>query len=206
MKRAKDKNKLLFEIAESQQGLFTAKQAEGVGFISTNHAYHVKAGHWIREERGIYRLALFPHTPEQQLVTYALWSQNREGKVQGVYSHETALSHYELSDLNPAKIHMTVPKNFRRNSATPKVLVIHYADVSHEDIQSSRGFLVTKPARTIQDAIEAQNISLEFIEQAIRQALQRGLLRKAQLKSIVTNAKVSDAIRHDLEHILREVA
>jgi predicted transcriptional regulator of viral defense system len=45
-----------------------------------------------------------------------------------VYSHHTALSLYDLSDLNPSKLHMTVPMDFRRNSEIPGILVLHFAD------------------------------------------------------------------------------
>jgi predicted transcriptional regulator of viral defense system len=46
-----------------------------------------------------------------------LWSKNREGVSQGVYRHETALSLHDLTDLMPSKLHMTVPKSFRRSAA-----------------------------------------------------------------------------------------
>ena len=54
----------LHEIAQSQQGFFTTKQAIRSGFAGKTHSYHVKAGNWIREHRGIYRLADFP-APER---------------------------------------------------------------------------------------------------------------------------------------------
>ena len=206
MKRKIDPSKKLFECAEGQQGLFTAKQAEAAGFLSTNHAYHVKAGNWIRESRGIYRLALFPLQPEQQLVTYSLWSHNRAGEIQGTYSHETALAHYELTDLNPSKIHMTVPTSFRRNSEIPSILKLHYTDLTKEEIKMSRGFRITTPIRTIQDVIEVKNISFEFIEQAIKQSINRGLLTKKQIKGLATRVKISDSIHRELELVLREVA
>ena len=50
----------LFEIADTQQGFFTTKQAKAAGFAENTHPYHVQVGNWIREHRGIYRLALFP--------------------------------------------------------------------------------------------------------------------------------------------------
>jgi hypothetical protein len=63
----------------------------------------VQAGNWIREHRGINGLAQFPATDRPDLALWALWSMNRKEKVEGVYSHHTALSLYDLSDLNPAK-------------------------------------------------------------------------------------------------------
>src|ERR1035437_14250 len=66
----------LFQIAEQQQGYFTAKQAAEVGYPLGSQAHHVKSGNWVRVERGIYRLARFPQSDEEQLVIYALWSRN----------------------------------------------------------------------------------------------------------------------------------
>ncbi len=206
MKQPSSKNKKLFEIAESQQGLFTAKQAEEAGFINKNHVYHVKVGHWTRVERGIYRLNLFPYTSKQQLVTYALWSRNRNGEVEGVYSHETALNHYELSDINPSKLHMTVPKTFRRNSKTPKVLEVHFGDISKQEIKKGRGYLITTPLRTLQDVIEIQNISFEFIEQALKQAVERGLIRRAELTNLAAKIDKKNVWKNDLNTVLKEIA
>ena len=67
----------LFGIAEEQQGCFTAKQATDAGYLLGSQAHHVKAGNWIRVERGIYRLVRFPQSAEEQLVIYSLWSRNR---------------------------------------------------------------------------------------------------------------------------------
>jgi hypothetical protein len=41
----------------------------------------------------------------------------------GVFSHHTALSLHELSDVNPSKLEITVPSSFRRGVAIPKVLL-----------------------------------------------------------------------------------
>jgi predicted transcriptional regulator of viral defense system len=86
---------------------FTTKQAGDAGYQPGSQAHHVKSGNWVRAERGIYRLTRFPQSSEEQLVIYALWSRNRAGEPEGVYSHQTALSIHELSDLNPAKLHKT---------------------------------------------------------------------------------------------------
>ncbi len=55
----------LYEIAE-QQGYFTTKQAKAAGFAENRHPYHVQIGNWMREHRGIYRLAQFPMTDRPQ--------------------------------------------------------------------------------------------------------------------------------------------
>ena len=192
----------LFEFAERQQGFFTAKQARAAGFAENTHPYHVQAGNWIRERRGIYRLALFPAADRPDLVLWALWSRNRNEEVEGVYSHHTALSLYDLSDLNPAKLHMTVPTGFRRNSDIPGILVLHYFDLPATDVQTAQGFKFTRPLRTILDLIEVGTVERNFIRQALRQAVDRGLVTRQQIR----NAQMSGPARKTVDEVLRRVA
>jgi predicted transcriptional regulator of viral defense system len=198
----REASRRLFEVAEQQQGFFTTKQAKAAGFAENTHPYHVQVGNWIREYRGIYRLALFPATDRPDLVLWALWSRNRNEKVEGVYSHQTALSLYELSDLNPAKLHMTVPTGFRRNSDIPGILVLHYADLPESDVQAAQGFKFTRPLRTILDLIEAGTVERNFIRQALKQALDRGLITRQQIR----NMRVSGPARKIVEEVLRRAA
>lgn len=172
----------LYQVAESQQGFFTAKQAKAAGFAENTHPYHVQAGNWIREHRGIYRLALYPPADHPDLIKWALWSSNRQERMEGAYSHQTALSLHELSDLNPASLHMTVPRSFRRHSQVPVILVLHYADLADGDVQMAQGFNYTRPLRTILDLIEADSVERAILRQALRQALDRGLITRAQMK------------------------
>jgi hypothetical protein len=74
----KEAARRLHEIAQSQQGFFTTKQATRSGFSEKTHSYHVNAGNWIREHRGIYRLADFPAPERPDLMLWYLWSQNRQ--------------------------------------------------------------------------------------------------------------------------------
>jgi predicted transcriptional regulator of viral defense system len=189
-------------MAEAQQGYFTAKQAKAAGYAENTHPYHVQAGNWIREHRGIYRLARFPATDHPDLALWSLWSRNRSAETEGVFSHQTALSLYDLSDLNPAKLHMTVPRRFRRNSEIPGVLILHYADLARNEIQTAQGFQFTRPLRTIADLMEADDIERGFIQQALRQALLKGLITRRQLKSI----KPPQSMQNMLDEVLHQVA
>jgi predicted transcriptional regulator of viral defense system len=174
--RAKTVAGSLFDIAEGQQGYFTARQAADAGYQLGSQAHHTKSGNWARVERGIYRLARFPQSSEEQLVIYTLWSRNRAGEPEGVYSHQTALSIHELSDVNPARLHMTVPTAFRRNAATPKILALHRSNLDEEDIEQRQGFAVTRPLRTIIDLTAAEAVSRDIIEQALTEGRNRGLI------------------------------
>ena len=198
----REASRRLFELAEQQQGFLTTKQAKTAGFAENTHPYHVQAGNWIREHRGIYRLTLFPAPDRPDLVLWSLWSRNRKEEVDGVYSHQTALSLHELSDLNPAKLHMTVPTNFRRNSDIPGIVVLHYRDLLKSEIQAGPGYKYTRPLRTILDLIEAGTVERTFIRQALRQAVDRGLITRQQLR----NAKLSETARTMVEDALRQAA
>lgn len=171
----------LYEIAEGQQGLFTARQATQLGFKLGSQHHHVKAGNWIREHRGIYRLARFPQGDQKQLVLWHLWSHNQAGDTQGVYSHQTALSIYALSDVMPAKLHMTVPPTFRRNAPIPKVLVLHRAVLKPQDVEIMRGFKVTRPFHSILTMAREAQISQDLLRQALTEGRRRGLIRLSEL-------------------------
>jgi predicted transcriptional regulator of viral defense system len=112
---------------------------------------------------------------------WSLWSRNRGEAGQGVYSHQTALSLYDLSDVMPAKLHMTVPKNFRRNSEIPRVLVLHFADLPQNDIGAVHGVRATKPIRTILDLLEDGAVPLATLRQALREGLRRGVIRRSEI-------------------------
>jgi predicted transcriptional regulator of viral defense system len=174
----------LFDSIEGQQGYFTAKQAADAGYQLGSQAHHVKSGNWVRVERGIYRLARFPQSNEEQLVIYHLWSRNRAGVPEGVYSHQTALSIHELSDVNPSKLHMTVPPTFRRTSITPKILVLHRASLDEKDVLQRHGFAVTRPLRAITDLAMAESVSLDILEQALREGRQRGLITVREISEL----------------------
>lgn len=178
----KNNEQALFELANPQGGLFTAIQAENAGYSRKNFAYYVKTGKWEKLGRGIYRLKLFPEVKYENLIYWYLWSRDKKGDPQGVISHETALSLYELSDLDPKKIHLTVPKSFSRSAKTPKGIRIHRGRFKNEEIREMEGFKLTTVLRTIMDLIEEKRISEEFIEQAVKEAKKRGMLTQMDFR------------------------
>lgn len=193
----------LYAVAEAQQGYFTAKQAVEAGFDWRNHPYHVQAGNWARERRGIYRLARFPPADRPDLVLWTLWSMGRKEAVPGAFSHETALAIHELSDAMPAKLHMTVPLGFRRRAAVPKGLVLHQATIEKEDLDLRQGYRVTRPLRTLADLLAEGRVSPDLLHQAAREALDRGLVRPSSVRQA---AHLPPRVREALEKLLKEAA
>jgi predicted transcriptional regulator of viral defense system len=177
----KEAARRLHEIAQSQQGFFTTKQATRAGFAEKTHSYHVNAGNWIREHRGIYRLADFPASDRPDLMLWYLWSQNRQEVSEGTYSHDTALSLHELSDIMPSKLHMTVPREFRRNSTIPEILVLHRAHLDTSEVQEMHGIRVTRPLRTIVDLLRSGHVDRSQLKLAVDEAIHRGLIGRREI-------------------------
>lgn len=190
----KEASRRLREIAQSQQGFFTTKQAIRAGFTEKVHTYHVHAGNWIREHRGIYRLGDFVAAERPDLMLWYLWSQNRQEIAEGTYSHDTALSLHELSDLMPSKLHMTVPKQFRRNSRIPEILILHPAHLDASDVQEMHGVRVTRPLRTIVDLLESGHVDPSQLKQAVDEAIRRGLIVRKEIEGM-SHDKVQRSLR-----------
>ena len=192
----------LFRLAESQHGVFTTKQAVAVGYGRKTHAYQVKAGHWLREHRGIYRLAHYHLDEESEYAIWSLWACNREGKPQGVYSHQTALAIFELSDINPSKLHMTVPRTFRRSSEIPPHLVLHDGALGKDAIEEREGYRLTTPLQTIHDVCHEASISRDLVKQAISEAVIKGLISQREKKAAQNSSELPEWARrifNDLE-------
>ena len=196
---AKPDSERLFEIAESQQGYFSTPQAVAAGYARSTHSYHVEAGNWVREHRGIYRLRKYPHSEEGQLVLWSLWSRNREGKPQGVYSHLTALGVKELSDANPAKLDMTVPPDFRRSGEVPAILRLHKAQLSPDEIIKERGYAVTTPMRAILDLAISGDADRDVIAQAFREGQSRGVITRKQAAAACARSDIPSWLQRVME-------
>jgi len=163
----------LYRVAETQAGWFTAKQALESGYTYPAQAYHASQGNWIRMDRGIYRLNAWPATDREDLVRWTLWSRER-----GVISHATATSMHGLGDLNPAQIHMTVPKGFR---ASASGVVLHRGVLPDADVERHAGYRITTPLRSILD-VAALGIEEERLIAVISDALRRGVTTRKQLR------------------------
>ncbi|MBI5150765.1 MAG: hypothetical protein HZA28_08375 [Candidatus Omnitrophica bacterium] len=187
----------LFEIASQQGGYFTAKQAVEAGYSYRLHYYHSHRGNWRNVDRGVFRLVDFPNSPHEDLVRWSLWSRSRQDIPQAVFSHETALSLHEISEVMPGRIHATVSPGFRKRTAG---CVIHKAILKPEEIEKREGFFVTTPIRTIIDVAEG-NISPEQVEKAVRDAFNKGLIRMEDLSKINVSQEARQKIRAALENI-----
>jgi predicted transcriptional regulator of viral defense system len=179
--RAAAPQRELFVIAQEQGGYFTAKQAARLGYTASKRNYHVGAGNWVREHRGIYRLALFPPPERPDLILWWLWSRGRNDEPLGVFSHRTALALHNLTDANPAKIDLAVPPAFRRGTAIPSVLRLHRSELPAEDREIISGVPVTTALRTILDTWREASVPKPELRNAFREATRSGQITKRQV-------------------------
>ncbi len=169
----------LYELALPQSGYFRSAQAVGAGFSPQLLRKHVLAGRISHELRGVYRLVNYPRGEQDELVSLWLWSEEA-----GVFSHETALSQYQLSDVLPSRVHLTVPPTWRKRSAVPPILVLHHAEVSESDRTWVGAVPVTTIGRTLRDAVDA-GVDPSLVAQAIAQGTARKILTRADVRGIV---------------------
>ena len=108
--------KQLFELASQQAGYFTTRQAKRCGFSRSLLSHHAREGLYYRVYQGVYRLRDYPSTPREEVVA-ALLAAGEDA----VVSHDSALDLYDLSDVVPAAIHITVSRSRRGYRAPPGV-------------------------------------------------------------------------------------
>jgi predicted transcriptional regulator of viral defense system len=169
----------LYETALTQEGHFTTRQALDAGYSSQLLVKYLDSGKITRVRRSVYRLKHFPPCQQEDLVALWLWSDRA-----GVFSHETALMLHELSDVLPARAHLTLPAKWRkRRLRVPEGVVLHYADLPKRDRAWVGAVPVTSPARTLADSA-ADHVSPEFLSSAVNQALARGMVSRPQTTAV----------------------
>mgnify|MGYP003515638566 CR=1 FL=1 len=153
----------LYETAAGQAGYFSLEQARAAGCSAQLLQYHLTTGRLERSIHGMFRLVHFPPSDREDLVPVWVWSRR-----EGVFGIQTALLIHELSDVLPAK-HFYVD------------------DVPRADWRWFGGVPVTTPARTLRDCVQ-HHVSPEFVEQAVAQAVRRGLVSRTQVRAMRRDA------------------
>ncbi len=175
----KDAERRLRDAAQAQGGYFTSRQAAAAGYGYSHLAYHVDVRNVERLAQGMYRLLDVPISEHDELIRLALWSRDRRDQPQAVASHATALTVHELTLLLPDRVHLTVPRGFRKKP--PAGCVLHRRDLGLADIEQREGFAVTKPLRTLVDVALSVDVPRDEVVRAAKSALERGLVSKAAL-------------------------
>lgn len=169
----------LFQTAAGQYGYVTIDDAREAGVDPHRLVVMADRGGLERVGHGVYHFPTMPATGLEQFMEAALWPR----PARGVLSHETALDLHNLCDVNPAKVHITVPARYRTNRQVPKLYVVHRRDLEPRDVTYHEGIPIVTPFRAILDGIET-HLRRDLIDQAVDAARRRGLLRREELKLI----------------------
>ena len=164
-----------FKLAQEQQGYVTYMNLSDVGIDPALARQWYQRGRVERVAQGVYR---FPQVQPTELDAYrfaTLWPAGR-----GVLSHETALQLHELCDVNPDKIHVTIPPLYRPKRNGGDLYVLHHARLDLHDITYIEGIPIVTPGRAITQAL-ATKIPPHLIAQAIATARRLGRIRRQEL-------------------------
>jgi predicted transcriptional regulator of viral defense system len=169
----------LHRLAYSQEGLFTALQAQERGYSTQLLAHHARTGRFARVRRGLYRLSDYPTGEHEEI--RAAWLA--VGMERAIVSHESALVLHDLSDVLPNTVHLLVSRE-HRGIRPPTGVTVHTATtaIPDDEITTRNGIRVSTPSRAILDAASS-GTAPEQIQMAIRQALAEGRTTPSQLAS-----------------------
>jgi len=175
---------ILLDHAFDQYGFVTSDDARSLGIDEKRLVDMERRGTLERVARGLYRFKVIPHTGREHLMEAVLWPR----RTRGVLSHDTALELHDLCDINPAKVHITVPRAYRINREVPATYAIHHRDLANADQTLVEGIPAVTPARSIEDAIDT-HVDPKLIDQAIDTARRRGRIRGETLAGIEARAR-----------------
>lgn len=180
-------------LALSQGGYFDRRDALQHGLTDSLIGYHTRTGRFERIFPGVYRLVSAPFTLHDEYLLAWVWTNYR-----GAISHESALALYNLADVLPPRINVTVPRPFHRTSAP---FHVHLAPLSDHEVRLYNGVRVTSPARSIIDAAATGSDPYQ-VHKAVRDALARGLVDADTLR--VAARRHSNQHARDVSTLIEE--
>lgn len=168
---------VLWDVAVEQYGFVTTTDAHRLGVPVVELGKLGARGKLKRVAYGLYRFPEWPVGSRDHLMEAVLWTRDPAAAL----SHETALDVYELSDVNPDRVHVTIPQkaNAMRRVHVPAAYVVHHDDLS----PGQRTFWEQIPTVTVATAIDqciAGGLRSDLVRQAIEQARARGLMGSDQ--------------------------
>ncbi|HMI80588.1 MAG TPA: hypothetical protein VK480_02255 [Solirubrobacterales bacterium] len=160
-------------IAADNYGYVTTDEAEAVDINPQRLLELARRGQLEHRDTALYRVPLIPTTPLDPYREATLWPRGAGA----VISHETALDLYELGDVNPAKIHITVPRAHRPRRQIPAQYRLHREDLRGDEVTLYEGIPVVTAAKAIR---QARRLGPELLRQAIEAGRRRGLISQPE--------------------------
>lgn len=172
----------LRELAAEQEGLFTARDAQAAGVPRAMVVQLAHRGRLDRISQGLYRFPNWPTTRLQQYHEAVLWPRAHRELEYALVSHDSALELYNLTNLNPGVIHVTLPPKTRIQRHRPAWLRLHFADVDEADRAWEQGVPIVSLPRAIEDIglVHGRDV----VHRAVGEARERRLIREDELRRL----------------------
>ncbi|MCB0910865.1 MAG: type IV toxin-antitoxin system AbiEi family antitoxin domain-containing protein [Propionibacteriaceae bacterium] len=169
----------LREIAVDQHGLVTSAQAVESGVSLASLSMMVRRDRLEKISRGLFRVPQVPATQYDSFMQAVLWT----GFPEACVSHDSALDAWEISDINPDRIHLTVAARRRITRQIPHGYTVHHQDLLPEQVTWWEGIPTVTAATAIRQCL-ASGVPTYLIRQAIERSARIGLVPAAELEGL----------------------
>lgn len=169
----------LYELAEDRYGFVTVEDAAQFGLPARRLAGLAQRGTLDHVSRGVYRLAAFPPSRFDEYFAAHLWPVGATG----VISHESVLDLLDLCDVNPARIHVTVPSNHRIRRPVPAALELHRFDIRDDEKMDYEAIPMTTVDRAVRDC-RALGTGRHLLADAVTNGRKHGWLSQSQAQEL----------------------
>lgn len=169
----------LREIALDQHGYVTTAQAEDAGVTKYTLSKLASRKRINRVAYGIYSIPHLPTDRFDNLMLAVLWTGVNDAAV----SHESALDLYEVCDINPRTISVTVPKGQRIKRKGGEGIFLFYENLSENQISWRESIPTVKLSHAIKQCINAGTATY-LLEQAIQGGAQKGFLKPSETQEL----------------------
>jgi predicted transcriptional regulator of viral defense system len=180
--------RVLWDLAVEQYGFVTAEDAADHDISLVTLQKFIKRGALERHGHGLYRFPDLPATEYDSYMRAVLWTGVREACL----SHETALALYDVSDINPTRVHITLPKARRIRRTGGEGYEVHYEDLPPAEIGWLHQIRATKFAATVRQCIHT-GVPNYLLNQALEAGQRRGLVMSDQRANLEAQLDERDA-------------
>jgi predicted transcriptional regulator of viral defense system len=169
---------VLMAVAVDRGGYIPTRAARERGLAPGRLVTLARRGGLERIGHGLYRIPGYPIDRHDDLVRAVLWTNER-----GAISHETALGLYELADVNPVGIDVTVDKEYRIERAGGERYRVHREKLNNNTVRLFDGVRVVDVATAIRGAT-TQGVGTALIVDAIDRARRLGWMTEATVTDL----------------------